>query len=124
MSSKKLKNIETKHNGILKEILGIQQMLPGTFNEVYCKCGRKNCWCYKSDNGHPFRRIIWSEQGKQKIKSIPLKDVPWIKMATENYRTFRRKKRELKNVSEEMQKVLEEHAKIIIKKTRQKKGYK
>jgi hypothetical protein len=97
-------------------------MLPGAFKEVYCKCGKENCWCHKQ-KGHPFRRITWSENGRSKTKAIPAEDVDWIKQVTENYREFRRKCKEIKELQDGLKNLLEEYGKDIIKKSRQLRDY-
>jgi hypothetical protein len=91
-------------------------MFPGAFKEVYCKCGKKNCWCYKQ-KGHPFRRIIWSENGRSKTMTIPAEDVDWIKQVTENYCEFRRKCKEIKELQDGLKTLLDEYGKDILKKS-------
>jgi hypothetical protein len=131
MSSKKdIKRLEKLRNRILEQILQIPTMLPGSYNQVYCKCGKKNCWCYKSGSGsgndkiaHPFRRITWTEKGVAKTKAIPEKDVNWIKEVTENYRNFRKKRKEIQRLEKRIRSLLDQYGRDIVKKTRKLRKY-
>ena len=108
-------------------------MLPGSYNKVYCRCGKRNCWCYgevegkkdkdKDKPAHPFRRITWMEKGVSKTKTIPEKDVDWIKQVTENYRKFRKKRKEIQKLQENIRRLLEDYRMHIVKKTRRLKEY-
>jgi hypothetical protein len=131
MSSKnEIKRLEKLKNRILEEILQIPTMLPGSYNQVYCKCGKKNCWCYNRESGsgsdkvaHPFRRITWTEKGVAKTKAIPEKDVNWIKEVTENYRNFRKKCKEIQRLEKRIRSLLDQYGKDIVKKTRKLRKY-
>jgi len=122
MSRAKLKNLVKKLTIILKELLSFHLMLPGSFNEVYCKCGKENCWCHDKD-GHPFRRITWSENGLSKTKAIPKEDTNWIINVTKSYRIFRKKRREIKKLEKQLKGLLDDYEKNIIQKTRKLKNY-
>jgi Mg2+ and Co2+ transporter CorA len=129
---KKIKILEKLISQALEEMLSIKKMLPGSYNKVYCKCGKRNCWCYgeaegkskdKDKAGHPFRRITWMEKGVSKTKAIPEKDVDWIKEVTENYRKFRKKRKEIQKLEENIRRLLEDYRTHIVKKTRRLKEY-
>lgn len=133
MSSKnEIKRLEKLKNCILAQILQIPTMLPGSYNQVYCKCGKKKCWCYKNGSGsgsgrdkvaHPFRRITWTEKGVAKTKAIPEKDVNWIKEVTENYRNFRKKRKEIQRLEKRIRTLLDLYGKDIVKRTRKLRKY-
>jgi hypothetical protein len=131
MSRKKtIKCLEKLRKRMMEEALQIPSMLPGSYNQVYCKCGKKNCWCYLSANGsrsdktaHPFRRITWTEKGAHKTKAIPEKDVEWIKEVTENYRKFRKNRKEIQRLEKSIKGLLDQYAKEIVKRTRKLRKY-
>jgi len=124
MSTHKLQQAENKCIQILEELFSVQRMLPGTFKQVYCKCGKENCWCYnKGAAGHPFRRITWSADGRTHTQTIPLKDIDWIIKVTGNYRAFKKNRRKLKYFEEYLKTLIDEHENNIIKKTRALKKY-
>lgn len=128
---KKTKTLEKLMGQALDEMLSIKTMLPGSYNKVYCRCGKRNCWCYgevegkkdKDKPAHPFRRITWMEKGVSKTKTIPEKDVDWIKQVTENYRKFRKKRKEIQKLQENIRRLLEDYRMHIVKKTRRLKEY-
>ena len=117
-----IRKLEEKRAGVLDKILSTKLMVPGSYNEVYCRCGKKNCWCY-SGKGHPFKRITWSEDGKPKTKSIREENVGWIKKVTQNYRNFREGQKRIKEYEVRLGKLLDKYLKEIIIKTRMKKEY-
>ena len=92
MSSKKLENLKMRLADMIIHMPSFELMLPGDFREVYRKCGKKNCWCFTSEKGHPFIRVVWSDKGKIKTKAIPKQDFKWIKMVTDNYSIFRKER--------------------------------
>ncbi len=119
---KEIKKLEEERAGVLEKILSIKLMVPGSYNEVYCRCGKKNCWC-SSGKGHPFRRITFSEDGKPKTKSIREENVGWIKKVTHNYRQFREDQKKIREYEKRLAKLLDRYLKEIIVKTRKKKEY-
>ncbi len=118
----RIKELEKQRTRILKQILSIGLMLPGAYKEVYCKCGKPNCWCYKK-RGHLFRRITWSENGQSRTKAIPEEDIGWIKELSGNYREFQKKRRQIKELEGILKDLLGEHARAVIEKSRQLRDY-
>ena len=118
----RIKELEKQRSQILKQILAVRSMLPGAYKEVYCKCGKPNCWCYKK-GGHLFRRITWSENGRSKTKAIPVQDVSWIKELTKNHKEFQRNRRQIKELEGILKELLGEHAKAVLKKSRRLRDY-
>lgn len=118
----RIKKLEKQRSRILKQISAFRSMLPGAYREVYCKCGKPNCWCYKK-GGHLFRRITWSENSRSRTKAIPEKDINWIKELTENYREFQKKRRQIKELEGILNELIGEYAKAVIKKSRRQRDY-
>ena len=119
---KQIKALEKKRARILDKILSAKFMIPGAYKKVYCRCGKKNCWCY-SGKGHPYRRITWSEEGRSRTKSISERNIGWIKEVTQNYRNFKKEQKKIKEYEERLKELLDKHSKKIIVKTRMKKEY-
>ena len=118
-----IKSITSKIANIIKTILSITDMVPGSYNQVYCKCGKPTCWCYKQKKGHPARRITWYENGKFRTKAIPQKDIQWIKLATENYKKYKQCLKALIMLNNNLIEYLKKHSKENIIKTRKKRKY-
>ena len=119
---KQIKVLEKKRDSALDKMLSAKLMAPGSYRQVYCRCGKKNCWCY-SGKGHPYRRITWSEDGKSKTKSIHEKNTGWIKKVTQNYRDFKEGQKKIKEYDARLIKLLNKYLKEIIEETRKKKEY-
>ena len=66
---KQIKVLEKKRAYALDKILSSKLMAPGPYRKVYCRCGKKNCWCC-SGKGHPYSHITFSEDGISRTKSI------------------------------------------------------
>ncbi len=119
---KKLSRLVEAHSALLKNLLRESPMIPGAYREVFVKCGKVNCWCQKGQ-GHLFRRITWSKNGESKTKSIPLEDTDWIVEVTENYRNFRKRRRELSILQTKMKSELNTWENRQIRITRKLKKY-
>ena len=118
----RIKELEKQRTRILKQLLSIGAMIPGSYNEVYCKCGKPNCWC-RQMGGHLFRRITWSEGGRSKTRAIPEEDISWIKELTGNYREFQRKKRQIKEMEGVLKTLLDKRSSEEVKKSRLTRDY-
>ena len=124
MSSKnQIKKLEKKRSRIINELLDFEDMIPGAYNEVYCKCGKENCWCKQENMGHLFRRITWSEYGRSMTRAIPENDINWIKKVTQNYRLFKEKRKQVKKIETQINELLNDFCKSIIVNTRKLKNY-
>ena len=119
---KQIKALEKKRAYALDRMLSANLMAPGSYRKVYCRCGRKNCWCYNG-KGHPYRRISYSEGGQSRTKSISEKNIEWIKEVTQNYRNFKEGQKKIKEYEERLKKLLDKHSKEIIEQTRKEKEY-
>ena len=117
-----IKDLQQKRTLIVKQLLNFRLMIPGSFKEVYRKCGKQNCWC-RDKAGHLLRRITWSENGHSKTKAIPEKDIDWIQKATRNYREFRKKRKEIQKLDKSIKGLLDAYEKDTIKKSRQLRDY-
>ncbi len=119
---KQIKALEKKRADLLSKILSMLLMVPGSYGRVYCRCGRPNCWC-SSGKGHPYSRIVFSEGGRSKTKSISEDNVGWIKKVTKNYRDFKEGIKKIKEYDSLLLELLGKYLKEIIMQTRDKKEY-
>ena len=119
---KQIKALEKERASVIEKMLYQKLMVPGAYREVYCMCGKKNCWCY-SGKGHPYRRISYSEEGQSRTKSISEKNIEWIMEVTQNDRNFKEGQKKIKEYEERLKKLLDKHSKEIIGQTRMKKEY-
>lgn len=114
---KQIKQMERKRAELLESILGITEMIGGSFSTVYRKCGKPNCWCVNG-RGHPVDRIVFVKRSRSKTTVVPKEDVLWVRSAAENRREFRRRRRELRAVEKAVyEKIKELEAEIINRST-------
>jgi hypothetical protein len=124
MSSKKrIKNAEKKRQSIISTLLDASSMLRGSYALVHTKCGRDNCWCNQEEKGHPHSRITWSEQGQGVTRKVPSEDIAWIQEVTSNYKEFRRLRRELLQLEDQIKMLFDAFEDDLIRKTRKGKSY-
>jgi hypothetical protein len=118
-----ISKLQLKQAALLKQLSSLMPLLPGSYNEVYRKCGKVNCWCQTAELGHPLKRICWREDGLSKTKAINNEDVQWTMQALKNYQTFQKLKVEIVTLSNEMKIILDELLKKLVIKTRSEKGW-
>lgn len=114
-----IKNEEIRAE-ILKRLFAIKNLMPGSYKEVYRKCGRYNCWCANS-KGHPLKRITWTEKGKSYSKAVKQENVKSVKTAIEQYKCFVGLIKALNDSDIKTRKLLDEYLKEQIEKTRMEK---
>jgi hypothetical protein len=118
---KKLLKMERERASILEALLQFSAILPGTFGEIYRKCGKVNCWCYEGD-GHFLTRITWKEEGASKTKAIPKDKIAWVKEVTQNYKSFRNYRRKLQALEVNSKALLDQFEQKLIIKTKRSKN--
>ena len=118
-----LKIIKKMIGDLIDKLIQIKAIIPGTYKEVYRKCGKSYCWCAQKEKGHPFKRITWSEKGKIKTKAIPDEDIAWIKEMTANYKTFRLNRQKLREYEHRIHELLDKYEEKITNDTRKTRGY-
>lgn len=120
---KELEIVKKNISDLIDRIIQLKEIIPGTYKEVYRKCGKSYCWCAQKEKGHPYKRITWSENGKIKTKAIPDKDIGWIKKMTVNYKIFRLNRQKLRKYEQRIHELLDKYEEKIISDTRKTRGY-
>ena len=118
-----IKKLESERNKLMKELLKTDQMVRGSFQVNYRRCGTPTCWCFSTEKGHPHNRISWAEEAKSFKKIIPNEEVEWIKIVTANYKRFRTTRKRLREINEEIRALLNEIENQIVKNTWKRKKY-
>lgn len=120
---KKLLSLKNYFFYLIENILKIKEMIPGTYKEVYRKCGKSYCWCANEKKGHPLKRITWSDKGKSKSKAIQNDDVDWVNKMTAQYKQLKLNRQELRTCERKIGVLLDQYEEEIIQKTRKRKNY-
>jgi hypothetical protein len=115
----KIKRLLKHQEQMLERLLKSPPMLRGTFSRVQTRCGKPNCWCARSAQGHSHTRITWSKDGKLRTRKVPPDQKDHVCELTSNYRQFRSLRREITAIQNEMSSLLEDLEREKIKEARQ-----
>ncbi len=115
---KKIKSLPKRQEQLLEQLLKTPPMLRGTFSRVQTRCGKPNCWCAHSSQGHTHTRITWSKNGKLRTRKVPPDQIDQINQLTHNYRQFRSKRRKIVALQTEMKSLLDDLEKKHVEESR------
>lgn len=107
---------------MVEKLLNPPPMIRGTFGTIYVKCGGANCKCARGEK-HPYNRLMWSENGRIQSRVVPVKEINWIKKMTENYRGYKKLKKELEKIDGRLKKLITKFEIESIEKTRKLKDF-
>lgn len=119
---KNLRGLEKQRKQILYELLDLKNLVRGSLATVYTKCGKDNCRC-KKGKGHPHSRISWSEKSQGYTRKVPKNEIVWCLETTENYRTFRSLRHQLKILEAHTKNMLDDLENILVDGTRKNKSF-
>jgi len=111
---KKLRISVSRHAGLFEELLEIRPILRGSFNQVHTRCGKGNCWCARSLEGHPHAQLSWSQNGKMTTRNVPAQHIDRIVELTDDYRRYRSLRRKLIDLQGEIHDLLDQYEKSLI----------
>lgn len=115
---KKLGDLQKRQEKLIGELLKMRPILRGTVSQVYTRCGKPNCWCAASPEGHPHLRITWSQKGKMITRKVPSAELSRIRDLTENYRRFRSLRRKLSELNIQIKQMLDFYQTALIEDSR------
>ena len=114
--SQKKRILTLGHQGheLLETLLKIQPLLRGSLAQVHTRCGKPNCWCAQSAQGHPHLRLTWSQSGQMTTRKVPAQLANTLREMTDNYRHFRSLRRKLLALNTQLQDLLDGHEQDMI----------
>lgn len=119
---KQINALQIKRSRLLETLLNPPPMIRGSFGTHYVKCGGVNCKCTRGEL-HPYNRITWSENGRQQSRVVHVKDINWIKEMTQNYRQYKKVKKELEKVDARLKEMLTRFEVETVEATRKMRGF-
>ena len=123
MSTKtRILKLQKKKVAFVEELLEASPMLRGTFGVAYRKCGKPTCWCALG-KGHPYSRITWSEGARSRTKTIPPQDTDWAQKLTGNYRLFRKTRKTLRELEQDIKVLLDQLEDQLVRNARKQRPY-
>jgi len=114
----KIKRLLEHQEQMLARLLKTPPMLRGTVSQVQTRCGKPNCWCARSPQGHSHTRITWSKDGKLKTRKVPPDQIDQICQLTHNYRQFRSLRRKIAALQTEIRSLLDDMEREKVKEAR------
>ena len=120
--TKRIEQLERRRATLVESIAGIREMIRGSFNTVYVKCGKGNCRCAYGE-GHPSDRIVFLENRRLKCRSVPRGEGEWIRRMVENRKEFRGYRQELKAIEKEIHKEISELEAEVVSRSVEKKAW-
>jgi hypothetical protein len=121
-SKKKLSNLAADYGRLLRQILRHEQMLRGSFHQVYTRCGKGNCWCAKAKKGHPHTRLTWTEEGLMMTRKVGTSERKVVLKLTEAYKQFGEQRRQLSALHKQIQDRLDDYEKAVVQESRKPLG--
>jgi hypothetical protein len=121
-SRKKLSTLAADYGRLLRQILRQEQMLRGSFHQVYTRCGKDNCWCAKAKKGHPHTRLTWTEEGLMMTRKVRASERKVVLKLTDAYKQFCEQREELTALHQQIQERLDAYEKSVINRTRKSLG--
>ena len=119
---KKLRTLASDYSRLVRQILRPEQMLRGSFHQVYTRCGKTNCWCAKAKQGHPHTRLTWTEEGVMMTRKVGTAERKTVLKLTEAYKQFGEQRRELTALHQQIQDRLDDYEKAIVRQSRKPLG--
>jgi hypothetical protein len=118
LTSQKILIVLTQYNDLLKQLLGAPLILRGSFHQVHTRCGKPNCWCATSAQGHAHLRLTWSEAGKLMTRKVPEAQAETVTQLTRNFRVFKKQRRRLAGLGNQIENHLNRYEKARIQEVR------
>lgn len=119
---KKLRTLASDYSRLLRQILRPEQMLRGSFHQVYTRCGKTNCWCAKAKQGHPHTRLTWTEEGVMMTRKVATTEQKAVLKLTQAYKQFGEQRRKLTALHLQIQDRLDDYEKAIVRQSRKPLG--
>jgi hypothetical protein len=82
-----------------------EELIAGSYGEVYIRCGQPTCRCHK-EGGHFATRLSQWVGGKLKTKIVRVADRERVKTASDHYKSHKSALRELRKLHTEELRIL------------------
>lgn len=119
---KKLRTLGSDYSRLLRQILRHEQMLRGSFHQVYTRCGKANCWCAQARKGHPHTRLTWTEGGLMMTRKVGTSERKVVLKLTDAYKRFGEQRRDLTALHQQIQHRLDDYEKALVRQSRKPLG--
>jgi len=104
-AQEKLRSLQKDHSGLLRIFYRDEELIAGSYSEVYIRCGQPTCRCHQ-EGGHFATRISQWVGGKLKTKIVRVVDRARIERASDYYKSHKTVLRDLRRLHAEELKLL------------------
>ena len=101
----KLRNLQKERSDLLRIFYREENLIAGSYGEVYIRCGQPTCRCHE-EGGHFATRLQQWVDGKLKTKIVRVDDRKWVERASEHYKAHKSVLREIRKLHSEELKLL------------------
>jgi hypothetical protein len=113
-TSNKIKQVSQRICRLVENLAETKTVVRGSFSTVHRRCGKQTCWCAESgQKGHVCTRITWTENGISRTRTVKEEDRKCLLKSVEMYRTFRRRRRQLRLEEKLLDKLIDAHEQDI-----------
>ncbi len=117
---KQLKDVFKEINDLEQSFMERDPILNGGVCQTKTKCGNLNCKCMREGKLHTVWRYYYTEDGKNKVKTLKKADVLNYSRLTERYIKFRSARARLVKLHKELLKLLNSIEEKLIEEGRKK----
>ena len=88
---KSIETLKSEIEEIKRQIVGLDDLRPGSISEQYNVCGKKGCRCKANppEKHGPYYQLSYTRKGKSKSVFVKNENVPEVKRQVENYRLLK-----------------------------------
>jgi hypothetical protein len=102
-----LRSLQKQRSGWLRVFSRDEELIAGSYGELYIPCGKPTCRCHKeAEGGHFATRLSQWVGGKLKTKIVRVADRQRIKTASDHYKSHKSALRELRKLHAEELRIL------------------
>lgn len=98
---KKIYCFDQERRKIQNSLFKTEEMIYGSFYEIYRKCGNPNCHCHEGEK-HPANCLSVHEGGKTKLIYVRRKDEHWVRKQAEDYQKYQKRMAEIRKINDEI----------------------
>ena len=103
----KLDTLNKQRTKLMMSIVHGKPMIYGMPHEVFRKCGKKNCKCFRGQPHGPYPALSVNLKGKKKIIMIKKNDAPSAIIKSKRYKHYRQTLAAIRKINREIDSLLE-----------------
>jgi hypothetical protein len=98
---KRIDNLDRERRKLQGFLLRPQDMLYGSFYQIYRSCGNPNCHCRQGEK-HPAKCLSTRQAGKTKLVYVRKEDESWVERQARNYQRFQNRIAQIRKINNQI----------------------